>query len=156
MPKTETFITRVSRNAMISAAAGSVVGAGFLSTTSQPVADRTFYNIQEYTSFDTGKLDESAESSGEVSNPIRVSIPIEDWTKKLEKEFRALALEDAKGCITPEQQARLDELTAIRFQLQNPRSDEEILLEIKRDRVLANLSKALEEYVEFTKATSRS
>ena len=156
MPKSDKFITRVSRNAVLTATAGSVIGAGITSRTMEnPVfalGDQTRYNIQEYT---PPEVDNLSEFSGQITNRFVDDPRIDEWTNRLEKEFRALVLEDAKGTINPEQQRRLEELTAVRWQLKSPRSEEEILLELRRDRVMANLSKALEEYVEFTKAASK-
>lgn len=77
------------------------------------------------------------------------------WTNSLHNEFRALALREAKGEISPEESHRLNELSHWRNLLVSPRSPDEIQLELKRNRLLKNLSGALEEYVEFQQSQNR-
>jgi hypothetical protein len=77
------------------------------------------------------------------------------WDKKLEREFRKLALEEAKGTIGAAESVRLEELNRLRNQLLNPPSADEILLQLKRDRLLSRMESLLREYVEFQEATSQ-
>lgn len=74
----------------------------------------------------------------------------------MEKEFRKLALEEAKGTITGAQVKRLEQLNQWRDRLLNPQSAEEILKQIKRDRLLARTEELLDEYVELQKPTDNT
>jgi hypothetical protein len=78
-----------------------------------------------------------------------------EWDKGMQREFRALALRDAKGTLTAETARRLEELSFLRNSLLCPPSAEEILLQIKRDRLLEKTEQLLKEYVEFQEATDK-
>jgi hypothetical protein len=67
----------------------------------------------------------------------------------MEREFRALALEEAKGSISSAQAKRLEELNRWRNQLLHAPSSEETVVQLKRDRLLARIEDLLREYVEF-------
>jgi hypothetical protein len=73
----------------------------------------------------------------------------------MEREFRKLALEEVKGTLTAGQALRLEELNRWRDRLLHPQSAEEILLQIKRDRLLERMEGLLKEYVEFQEATGK-
>ena len=78
-----------------------------------------------------------------------------EWTKPMEREFRQLALGEAKGNLTGEQMARLEALSVWRDRLSNPRPAEEVLLQLKRDRLLEKISDTLRQYVEFQESTHK-
>lgn len=74
---------------------------------------------------------------------------IQDWTPALEREFSKLALEELKGTIQADGMHRLEQLTNLRNRLQEPLSSEELLMQIRRDRILEKMADALSEYVKF-------
>ncbi|MHB8519514.1 MAG: hypothetical protein ACYDH9_02035 [Limisphaerales bacterium] len=86
---------------------------------------------------------------------VTVTQPPSEWDKDMEREFRKLALEEAKGALTAEQAFRLERLSYWRNNLLCPSSSEEILLQIKRDRLLKKTEQLLKEYVEFQEATGK-
>ena len=61
------------------------------------------------------------------------------WTPAKEREFRRLALEEVRGAINPTESSRLNELERFRNRLMNPQTPEEILMQIKRDRILEKM-----------------
>lgn len=81
--------------------------------------------------------------------------PPNAWNNKLEREFRALALEEAISIISKENARRLEELSYWREQLLNPKTVEEILAQMKRDNLLNRMEKLLKEYVEFQEAANQ-
>lgn len=101
-----------------------------------------------------------------LGTPIQVSTdpaskysftPLQNqWDKKLEREFRTLALKEAKQDLTPADRHRLEELNTLRDRLLNPQPAEEILAQIKRDRLLSRIQEILNEYVEFEEATRKT
>ena len=78
-----------------------------------------------------------------------------EWDKKLEQEVRKLALLEAKGTLSQEQAGRLEQLSEWRNSLLDPPPPEEILLQIRRDRLLEKTEKLLRAYVEFQEATGK-
>jgi hypothetical protein len=94
-------------------------------------------------------------SSDEAATVTMAKNPTE-WDKKMEQEFRKLALGEAKGSLSREQVARLEELTDWRNSLLDPPPPEEILLQIKRDRLLEKTEELLRAYVEFQEATGKT
>ena len=76
-----------------------------------------------------------------------------DWTKANEKEFRRLALKEAAGQLSEIELRRLNRMSKARDQQSSPLSAEEVLLQIRRDRILEKMADLLEEYVEFTEST---
>jgi hypothetical protein len=79
-----------------------------------------------------------------------------DWDKNLEREFRRLALAEAKGKLEGRENTRLEELTCWRNRLLNGQTAEEISLQLKRDRLLARMEALLKEYVEFQETSSQT
>ncbi len=79
-----------------------------------------------------------------------------DWDQHLEREFRKLALEEAKGTLRVEQAKRLEQLNRWRDRLLYPQAGEEILLQIKRDRLLARMQELLNDYVEFQEGSCKA
>lgn len=111
--------------------------------------------------YDAGSTDRAALPDGgtehsdiEATVVTMMEQPTE-WDKRMEHEFRGLALEEAKGTLTGEQAARLEVLSDWRNSLLNPPPAEEILLQIKRDRLLAKTEELLRAYVEFQEATGK-
>jgi hypothetical protein len=78
------------------------------------------------------------------------------WDKKLEREFRKLALEEAKGTIAGDDARRLNQLNHWRDQLLSPLTSDEILLQMKRDRLLERMEILLKEYVELQEAANQT
>jgi hypothetical protein len=79
-----------------------------------------------------------------------------EWTKNMEREFRALALLEARDTLTYKQTGRLDELGQLRDRFLDPRTPEEVLLQVRRDRLLEKISENLQEYVKFQEGANRS
>jgi hypothetical protein len=77
------------------------------------------------------------------------------WSNALDKEFRLLALEEARGEISEKGAARLKLLDAWRERLVEPRTADEISLQLKRDRILEQFSKTFEDYVRFKEGARR-
>ena len=94
---------------------------------------------------------------GSTSKPITVAVRNSPtaWSKALDREFRSLALEEAKGSITRDGTARLKQLDGWRENLVNPRSADEILHQLQRDSILEKMSKTFEEYVQFKQGANR-
>jgi hypothetical protein len=78
------------------------------------------------------------------------------WDKKLEKEFRGLALQEAKGAISKENMVRLELLSNWRDQLLNPQSVGEILRQMKTDNLLERMENLLKEYVDFQESSGKA
>jgi hypothetical protein len=77
------------------------------------------------------------------------------WDKRLEKEFRSLALVEGKGALSPRDGKRLNELTQWRNRLLHGQTSEEISLQLKRDRLLDRMESLLREYVEFQETANQ-
>jgi hypothetical protein len=90
--------------------------------------------------------------------PIFVTLPEapRDWDKGLEREFRELALCEAKGTITAAQSGRLEELNRLRNIRLHPQPPEAILKQIRRDRLVARMEQLLDDYVEFKETSSHA
>jgi hypothetical protein len=78
-----------------------------------------------------------------------------EWTKQMEREFRQLALREAGGDLTSGEMVRLEALSVSRERLSNPRSSEEVLLQLKHDRLLEKISETLRQYVEFQESAHK-
>jgi hypothetical protein len=87
---------------------------------------------------------------------LTISQTPSEWDKKLEKEFRGLALGEAKGTLSNAQGWRLEELNQLRNRLLDGMTAEEISVQLKRDRLLAQMESLLKKYVEFQEATSQT
>ena len=79
-----------------------------------------------------------------------------EWTKSMEREFRALALLEARDALTREQARRLGALSQLRDRFLNPRTPEDVLIQVRRDRLLEKISENLQQYVKFQEDASRS
>ncbi|HEX5222649.1 MAG TPA: hypothetical protein VFZ59_24045 [Verrucomicrobiae bacterium] len=80
----------------------------------------------------------------------------ETWDKELEREFRQLALVEAKGELTTDQAIRLNRLNRLRDEMLFAPSPDEVLMQLKRDRILADMERLLREYVAFEEATNKA
>lgn len=78
------------------------------------------------------------------------------WNQALEREFRNLALAEANNSITSEDAMRLEKLSNWRDQLISPQTTDEILLQMKRNRLLNRMENLLREYVELQEATGQT
>jgi hypothetical protein len=81
----------------------------------------------------------------ELSWPAEIT----EWTKSLEKEFRTLVAHEATQGLADDELYRLEYLEGQRNSLNNQQSADEVLLQMKHDRVVSKLADALREYVEF-------
>jgi hypothetical protein len=79
-----------------------------------------------------------------------------EWDRGLEREFRKLSVGEAQGTLTAEQLSRLEQLNRWRDQLLCPQPAEEILLQIKRDRLLNRMEEVLNDYVEFQEVSGKA
>jgi hypothetical protein len=151
--RSETVLTKFARGAVASAVVGGLIPAAQsqLIVADYSVMESSF-NLVEHSCPDEGTV-ESAKG-GEIVLTID-QVP-EKWTNAMEQEFRTLALAEATRTITPEQATRLQKLDIWRERLINPRPIEEILLQLKRDRLLEKITVNLREYVQFQESASRS
>ncbi len=140
-----TFVTRLKRGAFHSAMAGfCVVPREYAEANAtagmegeQPIASEvqlTMANIQE-------------RAAANLS--ITLTEEPKEWTQETEREFRHLALLEARRTVSEEQLSRLERLSLLRDRLDSPRSVEDILRQLKHDRVLQKMAEALKDYVEF-------
>ena len=86
---------------------------------------------------------------------VKLTESPKEWTKQMEREFRQLALGEAKGNLTAEQIAQLEALSLWRERLSNPRPADEVLLQLQRDRLLEKISETLRQYAEFQESASK-
>jgi len=82
----------------------------------------------------------------------------QEWTAKEESKFNRLAERKALAKLTLKENVDLEILAAIRRQLKNPRTGEEIIAEYEQRMITRNLVKVLAEYVTWHKnhASNRS
>jgi hypothetical protein len=95
---------------------------------------------------------EITESSGVT---MTFTESLSEWDKKLEREFRGLAMAEARGTLSEQESNRLEELTGLRNRLLHGQTAEEISLQLKRDRLLARMESLLREYVEFQETANQ-
>ena len=74
-----------------------------------------------------------------------------EWNPRLEREFKRLGMQEAGGSISAEALDRLELLNRWRNDLIGAPTAEEVLLQIRRDRLLARMEAVLNDYVEFAK-----
>lgn len=110
----------------------------------------------------TGLYDQPGNGEQEVHTrgiSLEVITPPSAWTAGLEREFRALATKEATEQISTDERKRLETLSSWREDLVDPRSPEEVRLEIRHDSLLEQFAKTLDEYNrfqnEFRKAPAR-
>jgi len=100
-------------------------------------------------------VDLNAGNATEMAVQWVVSDVPNEWDKKLEREFRKLALSEAQGNISQQQAARLEQLNRWRNELLYPPTAEDVLLQLKRDSLLLRMEKLLKEYVEFEASANK-
>jgi hypothetical protein len=150
MKKNNIFVTRLARSAVASSLAACLVPQSHAEAGTTPMAAHgAAFNDQA--SFPDGGTQESTNPSVTFS----VGLEPSEWDKGMEREFRKLALEEATGRLTRDQARRLEQLNRWRDRLVCPQTTEEILLQIKRDRLLARMEEVLNDYVEFQEATGK-
>ncbi len=79
-----------------------------------------------------------------------------EWDKRLERAFRKLARQEAARALSAQDSARLNRLNRWRDRLLCPQSPDEMLLQIRRDRLLARTEELLKDYVEFKKVAGKA
>jgi hypothetical protein len=148
--KNDVFITKLARGAVVSAMATCLAPQSHTDLHAAPAAahelamnDRVF------------KPDEGTQQDSENAVVLAVTEDPTEWDAKMEREFRKLALAEARGNLTAAQGTRLAELEQWRNRLLNGQSPEEILAQIKRDRLLEKMEALLKEYVQFQEATGQ-
>jgi hypothetical protein len=146
--KSDVFIARLARGAAATAMAGTwMLPQNETAALPSPVA------AQEAAYADLAAPPEATTRAGaEEAVVLTMSVAPSEWDKKMEREFRRLALEEARGNISQAQAKRLEELNRWRDQLLHAQTAEEILVQLKRDRLLARMEGLLKEYVEFQEA----
>lgn len=98
-------------------------------------------------------LDDAKESAP----VLKIHPPVlPEWTYKEERRFLKLAEREALGKIIPTEKTELEKLSDLRYQINTPRSGEQILLEYRQRQLAQELTQALNRYVEFQKATGYS
>jgi hypothetical protein len=151
MKKNDVFVARLARGAMVSTLAACLMPQSHTEAAPARVIAR------EATSTQWTRMPEhgTQEAANEAVVLTLAQAP-SDWDKHLEREFRTLALAEAKGTLTAEHAKRLEQLNRWRDRLLCPQPTEEILLQIKRDRLLVRMEEVLNDYVEFQEATRKT
>jgi hypothetical protein len=144
--KNKIFVEAFSRSAVVSAIVTSYVSSA-TAVVSTEIATPAAYVTEQTSLHQPTSNAQSSQQPGVV-----LQSEIGTWNKKLQREFRKLMLEEAKGSITTDQLERLDRLSAWRRRFESPRTGNEILLEIRQRRMIEKLLETLAEYVEFKKA----
>ena len=146
--KSDVFVARLARGA-----AATAVASAWMLPESQTAANVDPVPAQEAVCIDfAGPPDAATRSVSGDAIVLTVTRSPAEWDKRMEREFRALALEEARGSISSAQAKRLEELNRWRNQLLHPPSSGETLLQLKRDRLLVRMEDVLREYVEFQEA----
>jgi len=143
----DAFVTRLTQGAVASSLA-----LGWLAPEKHSafVTAPTAAHVSAVT--EPAKLPEESSHRGSEGRVLMdLAQPLREWTGRMEREFRRLALSEAKGTLTPETSSRLEELSLLRERLDAPPSSEEVLLQLKRNRALERISAALRVYVQCQK-----
>jgi hypothetical protein len=150
--KNDTFVTRLARGAV----ASTIAGAWLVPQGHSADVVPTQVGGAVAASAEHGAIpEETSRQEAPGTFVLTISEAPKEWTKAMEKEFRRLALEEAKGTLTGERAMRLEQLTSWRERLSHPRTTEEILLQLKRDRLLEKVADTLKDYVEFQEGTGK-
>ena len=151
MSKNDVFIARLARGAVASTLAACLMPQSHTEgAPARGVANEA--TVTEQTTLPDQGTQETAESAVVLTMGEAPS----EWDKNMEREFRKLALEEAEGTLRSEAATRLEELNCWRDRLLNPQPADEILLQIRRDRLLARMEEILNDYVEFQEATGKT
>jgi len=141
------FIARLAQGAVVSTMAACLMPQSHTDEATSPAVGHEAAFTDR-----TSTPDDGTQQGPEQAVTVTMSEAVSEWDKQMEREFRKLALEEAKGTLTTGQASRLEELNIWRDRLLHPQSAEEILLQIKRDRLLEKMEELLKEYVEFQEA----
>lgn len=150
--KPNIFVTSLARGA----AATAIVGAGMIPPDQTTAAVPPLAVAQEFTIPNRTILpeeDTQVSTGSSFHFTIRQSPSV--WDKKLEKEFRLLAFEEANNAISRESSFRLEQLSQWRDQLLCPQTVDETLTQMKRDRLLNRMENLLQEYVELQESANQ-
>lgn len=149
--KPNIFVARLAR----SAAATALVGTGVIPPHQASAAVPPLAIAQDFTFPDRAVLPEKDEMQASTRGAFVLSISQapSEWDKKMDREFRKLALAEANDTLSMEDASRLEQLSRWREQLLCPQTADETLLQIKRDRLLVRMEGLLQEYVELQEAT---
>jgi hypothetical protein len=150
--KNDVFIARLAHGAM----AAGVAGAWMLPQTRTQTPGFPLPAHEVVCANPVPLPEEKTETAGNMAMVLTISQTPSEWDKKLEKEFRGLALGEAKGTLSNAQGWRLEELNQLRNRLLDGMTAEEISVQLKRDRLLAQMESLLKKYVEFQEATSQT
>lgn len=150
--KNNIFVARLARNAAATVMVGAAVGP----TNQASVAVRPPAAAQEFAFPQRAVLPEESQASTRETFVLTMSQSPSEWDKKLEKEFRKLALAEASSAISAKDASRLEQLSRWRDQLLCPQTVEETMLQMKRDRLLIRMENLLQEYVELQEATAKA
>lgn len=148
--RSDRFLAKVSRGAMVSTLAATCIIPDQQTFQTSPPSANSYVTAEP--AF-LEQLQEIAHSPSTITLSIS-EFPLE-WTKQMETEFRRLALAEARGDIEDVQLVRLELLGRYRDRLLHPRTPDEILLQLRRDRILTKMAETIRQYVEFTEISNR-
>lgn len=149
--ESNTFVTRLTRGAVASSlAVGWLMPENHSELVAPPVVAR-----EAVVTCETSMPEQTSHSENEGMLVVDMPEVGKDWTPNMEREFRQLALGEAKATLTVDDYARLEELSVLRDRLQHPRTAAEVLLQLKRDRMLEKISDTLRKYVEFQEGAGK-
>lgn len=149
--RNDVFITRLAHGAVAAGVAGA-----WLLPQKQAQVPEFLHPAREVVFANAVTMpEEKTETAENAALVLTVAQTPSEWDRKLEKEFRGLALAEAKGTLPAEQGGRLEELNRLRNRLLNGLTAEEISVQLKRDRLLARMESLISEYVEFQETTGQ-
>ena len=149
--RNDVFIAKLARGAI----AASDAGAWMLpqkQTEAPPALDAAHEEV--CADIATGP-EEATDFEANKSMILTITESLTAWSKKLEREFRGLALAEARGTLAGHDEKRLDELTCWRNRLLHGQTADEISLQLRRDRLLDRMESLLREYVEFKETANQ-
>jgi hypothetical protein len=110
-------------------------------------------SIVESSAYSAGSFNVGDLLKAPSSNQSNVAKPdIEEWTSALESKFRRLAESKALNDLSLKGKIEFERLAALRRQLKNPRTGEDVLIEYEQRLLTRKLVNALTEYVTFHKS----
>jgi hypothetical protein len=145
--KNDVFIARLARGAVASTLAACLMPQSHTKEMAAPmIANETAFSNEAV------MPEQGTQEGTDKAIVLTMGQAPSEWDKQMEREFRKLAMTEANGTLTDEQAKRLEQLNSWRDRLLCPQPAEEILLQIKRDRLLARMEELLNDYVEFQEA----
>ena len=115
-------------------------------------AEVNFQTEAEYDSFTSLAVEDNEASAQE----FRIDYPemlLDEWTPRLEREYRALVAAGAVGDLDAASLEKLKRLQRERRNLRNPRPASEIVEEARMHRATDTLLKAFDNYVQHRKTS---